>query len=280
METGYHRTLSEINKKQKLTEYTSGFNLNLLVNSGELNLGASFIFNLWEYPIHKKVRYYNQFDFSGNINYVGGIYYNLCKGKYNVFGELARSKGGGIGFIHGFIANILPNFETTIHIRYFSPGFYTKYGKTFSEYSNSNNEKGIYWGIKIRPLPNLELRAFFDIFRSEWLRYNLPSPSTGNEYLILLRFDPKSSFGFDLTYRVESKYRNTSGIQSPLYKNSKGIKRNSQLKISFQASKSLSFQARLMGNYYRLNEISTLGYGISQDIFLIKSRFLRPVLEN
>ena len=276
-ETGYHRTLTEIQKKQQLAEYTTGFNSNLLLLSGTLNLGVSFIFNFWEYPIHKRQRFYNQFDFAGRINHIGGIYYNLRKGKYNIFGELARSKGNGVGFVQGIIANILPNFETTFHLRYFSRAFYTKYGKTFSEYSNSNNERGIYWGVKIRPVPHLELRAFCDIFRSEWLRYNLTSPSTGSEYLILLRFDPKSSLAIDLTYKVESKYRNVAGIQNPRYQILKGIKRNSQFKISFQTGKSLTFQTKLIGNSYRFNEITTLGYCISQDVLFIKSRFQMKV---
>jgi len=272
-ETGYHRTPSEINKKQQLAEYASGFNTNLSLLSGNLNIGVSFIFNYWKYPIYKRIRNYNQYDFSGSINHVGGIYYSLSKGKLNVFGEAAMSMGNNIGVVQGLIANILPDFETTLHIRYLSPGFYTKYGKTFSEYSNSNNEKGIYWGIKIRPLPHLELSAFFDIFRSEWLRYNLTTPSTGKEYFILLRFDPTSSLAFDLTYKVESKCRNNSGIQSTLYETLEGIKRNSQLKISFQASKSLTFQTRVLGNSYGFNEITTFGYCISQDLLLIKSNF-------
>lgn len=272
-ETGYHRTPSEIHKKQRLAEYSSGFNSNLSLLSGSLNLGISFIYNYWEYPIQEKTRYYNQFDFSGKINHVGGIYYSLCKGKFNIFGELARSKSKGIGLMQGLIANVLPNFETTFHFRYFSPEFYTKYGRTFSEYSNSNNEKGVYWGVKIRPVPDLEFRAYIDIFRSDWLRYNLTSPSTGNEYLIFLKYDPGSSFAIDLTYKAESKYRNISGIPTPLYQTLKGIKRNCQLKISFKLNEYLTFQTRMLGNLYRFNENTTLGYSISQDILLIKSRF-------
>ncbi|MGD9329603.1 MAG: hypothetical protein PVH48_11595, partial [Cyclobacteriaceae bacterium] len=229
--------------------------------------------NYWKYPIYKRIRTYNQYDFSGSINHVGGVYYHLSRGKLNIFGEAAMSTRNKIGFVQGLIANILPDFETTLHVRYYSPGFYTKYGKTFSEYSNSNNEMGIYWGIKIRPKPHLELKAYFDIFRSEWLRYNLMTPSTGNEYLILLRFDPKSSLSLDLTYKVESKYRNNSGMQTPLYETFQGIKRNSQLKISFQADKSLSFQTRVLGNSYGFNEITTYGYSISQDVLLTKSSF-------
>jgi hypothetical protein len=272
-ETGYHRTPSEINKKQRLAEYAGGFNTNLSLLSGNLNVGVSFILNYWKYPIYKRIRNYNQYDFSGSINHVGGVYYRLSRGKLNIFGEAAMSTRNKIGFVQGLIANILPDFETTLHVRYYSPGFYTKYGKTFSEYSNSNNEMGIYWGIKIRPKPHLELRAYFDIFRSEWLRYNLTTPSTGNEYLILLRFDPKSSLSLDLTYKVESKHRNNSGMKAPLYETFQGIKRNSQLKISFQAGKSLTFQTRVLGNSYGFNEITTYGYSISQDVLLTKSSF-------
>ena len=272
-ETGYHRTPSEIIKKQQLTEYSTGFNSSLSLISGNLNIGVSCIFNYWNYPIHKSTRNYNQYEFSGRINRIGGIYYGLSRGKLNIFGEAALSKGNGIGIVQGLIANILPEFETTLLVRHYSPGFYTKYGRAFSEYSDPNNEKGIYWGVKIKPAAHLELRAFFDIFRSKWLRHNLTTPSTGHEYLIFLRFDPGSSLAFNLTYKVESKYRNKSGMQTPLHETLAGIKRNGQLRIALQAGRSWTFQTRILGNAYRFNEITTFGYSFSQDVLLVKPNF-------
>jgi len=272
-ETGYHRTPAEIYKKQQLTEYTTGFNSNYTLPSGSLIFGISFIFNSWKYPIHKPIRYYNQFEFSGRVNYNGGFYYNFFKGKFNVYGELARSMGNGYGLIQGVIANILSNFETTIHLRYYSPHFFSKYSKSFSEYTKSNNEKGIYWGIKLRPISRLEIRAYLDIFRSDWLRYNLISPSTGNEFLAYMKFEPKPSLVFDVTYKVESKYRNHSSTQSPLPQILKGIKRNFQFKFNFQLNESLIFQTRLKGNSYNINKNNTFGYCFSQDISVIKPEF-------
>ncbi len=272
-ETGYHRTPTEIYKKQQLAEYTTGFNSNYTLPSGNLTFGISFIFNSWQYPIRNLIRYYNQFEFSGRVNYNSGFYYNFFKGKFNVYGEFARSKGNGYGLVQGIIANILPNFEATIHARSYSPHYYSKYSKSFSEYTKSNNEKGIYWGIKLRPVAHLEIRAYFDIFRSDWLRYNLISPSTGNEFLVYMKFEPKSSLVFDVTYRVESKYRNHSNTKTPLPQTLKGIKRNFQFKFNFQLNENLIFRTRLKGNSYSINKNNTIGYCFSQDVLVIKPKF-------
>ena len=272
-ETGYHRTPGEIYKKQKLTEYTTGFNSNYSLPSGNLSFGISFIFNSWKYPIYNNPRYYNQFEFSGKTNYNGGFYYNFIKGKFSVFGELARSRSNGYGIIQGLIANILPNFEATLHLRYYSPRYFSKYGKSFSEFTKSNSEKGIYWGLKLWPIPHLEIRAYIDIFRSDWLRYNLTTPSTGNEFLVCMKFEPKTSLVFDATYKVESKYRNHSNPRTPLAQTLEGIKRNLQFRFTFQPRKSLIFLSRLKGNSYKINENNTFGYCLSQDILWIKPKF-------
>jgi hypothetical protein len=276
--TGYHRTPDEIYSKGNLTEYTLGFNSQYTFPGQNLTFGATIAYNFWAYPIRKSTYYYNQFNFSGMENHSEGFYYNFYKGKVNVFGEIAKSMGTGYGIVQGIIANILSNFETALHIRYYSPGFFSKYGKSFAEFSGNNNERGIYWGFKIMPIPHLEIRGYFDMFRSDWPRYNIAAPSTGNEIYMNIRFQQRSTMHLTFTFKQESKYRNDPYHNFPVLTIIEGKKRNYQFNFNLYAFDRLKLQTRIKGSSFRLYEKKSIGYCFAQDIaydgrkFKIKSR--------
>jgi hypothetical protein len=264
--SGYHRTPAEINAKNILDEYTAGLHSQYLFPDNNLTIGATIAYNFWDYPIRTPATYYNQFGFSGSENLSGGVYYNFYKGKFNAFGEIANSFGKGYGFVQGFIANIQSNFETVIHLRYFSPGYFSKYGKPFSEYSDVNNERGIYWGVKIIPLPRLEVRGYIDIFRSDWLRYNIASPSTGYEVFFNLRYQPKTRLNLAVTFKNESKYRNDSQDALPIYTIVEGIKSSYKFSVHIQPLEYMKLQTRVQGSRYILPGIHSTGYALAQDV--------------
>ena len=266
LSTGYHRTPYEIHAKNKLVEYVVGSDLHFLFLDHSLILGAVFYSNFWDYPIYSEENFYNQTGFKGNENHAGSIYYNFYKGKYNIFGEIARSLEHGYAMAQGIIANILPNFETAIHIRYFSLGYYARYGKSFSEYSGNNNEKGIYWGVKINPFPHFEIRAYCDIFRSGWPRYNIAAPFTGRELFINFRYQPRSSYYYSASVKMESKEKNDSQSRLPVYSVARGSKTNYQLMLSIQPTDNLKLQSRIQGGLYRYRSKQTLGYCLAQDL--------------
>jgi hypothetical protein len=286
LSTGYHRTPDEIYSKNKLTEYTFGANVQCLVAAHNLTLGATFSCNSWDYTIKNRVRYYNQFNFSGNINYSGSAYYNYYKGKFNIFGEVAQSMGQGRAFVQGIIANILSNVETAVHIRYYDRGYYSKYGRSFAEYSGNNNERGIYWSVKVMPLPHLEIRGYYDMFRSDWLRYNIAAPSTGHELFMNVRFQPKSSLYFVFSFKQESKDRNDTHNNMPVHMVMNGTKRNGQLTFSIHPVKNLKLQSRIQGSTYRFLNARTAGYCLAQDVaygagkFKINSRIAYFLVED
>jgi len=273
LSTGYHRTPDEIYSKNKLTEYTFGANVQCLVADHNLTLGTTFYCNSWNYTIRNTIRYYNQFNFSGNINYGGSVYYNFIKGKFNIFGEAAQSVGQGRAFVQGIIANILSNVETAVHLRYYDRGYYSKYGRSFTEYSGNNNEKGIYWGVKVMPLPYLEIRGYYDMFRSDWLRYNIAAPSTGHEIFVNVRFLPKSSLYFTFSFKQESKDRNDTQNNKPVYIVMNGSRRNGQFTFAIHPVKNLTLQTRLQGSTYRFHNTRTSGYCLAQDVAYETGKF-------
>ena len=264
--TGHHRTPEELRRKGDLKEYATGFNTQYLVSGLNLTIGATFAYNKWALPFRKKTNYYNQFKFSGNENYCGSIYYNLYRGKWNIFGELAQSRDKGLGLVQGIIANIVSNVETVVHIRYYSPKYFSNYGKSFAEYTGNANEKGLYWGIKIIPIHQIEFRGYFDTFRSDWLRYNTTAPATGNELFANLIYRPKSSIHLAFVFKRESKYRNDPKNSIQVQTPREGIKKKYQLIFELHPTEYIRFKTRIQGSTYQFRNLRTNGYCIAQDI--------------
>jgi len=277
--TGYHRTPEEIQKKGDLKEYTYGFNAQYLISGINMTMGTTFAYNKWDLPLRRKISYYNQFSFSGNENYCGSIYYNLYRGKWNIFGEIAQSRYNARGLVQGIIANIVSNVETVVHIRYYSPKYFSDHGKSFAEYTGNSNEKGLYWGLKIIPIHQIEFRGYFDTFRSDWLRYNTAAPATGNELFVNLQYRPKSSINLAFVFKRESKYRNDSKSAAAVRTILEGKKKNYKLIFELHPTGLFRFKTRIQGSTYQFRNIRTIGYCIAQDILCelsklrINSRF-------
>jgi len=264
--TGYHRTPDEIRRKGALIAYSTGFNAQYSISSINLSMGVALAYNKWSVPIRKTTNYYNQFNFSGEMNYCGSIYYNMYRGKWNIFGEIAQSRSKGLGFVQGIIANIISNVETAIHIRYYSPKYFSNNGRSFAEYGDNSNEKGLYWGLKVMPIPQLEIRGYFDIFRCDWLRYNTTAPTVGNELLLNLRYAPGPSIHLAFIFKRESKYLNNSKIHLPVQAVMEGIKKNYQMIFELHPKGRFWFKTRIQGSTYLFSKVQTVGYCLAQDI--------------
>lgn len=271
--TGYHRSLSEIYSRAKLKEYAAGLQAGYYFPGTDLIIGGVGYFTLLNYPIAKPVRYYNSTPGLKN-NYSCSIFYNYIRGKFNLFGEAALSRGKESGFIHGLIANFPNETEMAIHVRHFSPEYYSKYGRSFAEYQGNNNETGIYWGIKTRLLTSIEVRGYIDLFRSSAPRYNIASPSTGFEKFARIHYIPNSNLNISMSWKNELKYRNQPQKIANTYITSRGIKNNLKFQIQVRPNEKMRFQSHLLLNSYKFSETRTIGYTLAQD-FLVELKKLR-----
>jgi hypothetical protein len=190
----------------------------------------------------------------------------MYRGKWNIFGELSQANGRGYGVVQGIIANIISNVETALHIRYYSPKYFSNYGRSFAEYGGIQNERGIYWGIKVTPVSNLEIRGYFDSFRSDWSRYNTAAPVTGNEVFANIKYEPRPSMHLAFIFKHELKFRNNSKNVLPAQNVREGIKKNYQLIFEWHPIGKFLYKTRIQGSTYRFLNSQTTGYCIAQDI--------------
>ncbi len=188
--TGFHRTPSELANRHQLAETIGGGNLTYTSRDGNLAIGATAVATHYGTPLLKRAEPYNRFEFSGRDNRAVSLNYSYVWRNLLLFGETARSTGGGLGTVNGLLASLGPAVDAALLVRHYDPNFHTLYGNAFSENTRNINETGVYVGLKIRPVAQWEISAYYDQFRFPWLRYRASAPTDGHDALVRLAYSP------------------------------------------------------------------------------------------
>lgn len=266
--TGFHRTARELAAKSSILEQNMGGNALYRSPDQNVRIGATFLYTQFSAPLQRSSTNYNGFEFSGKYNLVGSLNYSFNWQNINLFGEWARSQNGGVGGISGLVASLTSTIETAMLYRRYDRDFHSLYANAFSENTRSINERGIYWGIKIMPVKQVTINAYYDSFRFPWLKFRVDAPSQGYEYLARLSYKPSKTLLFYLQYREEQKQRNQPDQTSPVYQLADTRKRNYAINLDYAAAKSLSFKSRIQFSDFQMEQTRTSGYAMIQDVSL------------
>ena len=130
--------------------------------------------------------------------------------NFLLFGETARSTGGGLGTVNGLLASLGPTVDAALLVRHYDADFHTLYGNAFSENTRNINETGIYIGLKVRPVARWEISAYYDQFRFPWLRYRASAPTHGHDALLRVAYSPTKTSLLYVQLRQRLKPRDLS----------------------------------------------------------------------
>lgn len=265
LETGYHRTPLEIERRKNIFEISAGIKAAYFSGYKNFTIGMAGMIDHFNFPVMRNPTYYNQYEFSGSNLKSLSLYYDYYKGKWDVFGEVAWS-GKGPGFVQGLMVNINEYLEAAIHFRYFDKKYNALHGNAFGEYNANNNEKGMYTGLKIHPFPRFHINGYFDWFWSPWMRYRIASPSRGSEWLVQFNYHFPVGIDLSLTGREETKYRNLPKEDNPEYTVKIGHKKNIYLNVKYKGAGRFKIDSGIQGSIYDFNGNAPLGYSLVQDI--------------
>ena len=174
--TGYHRTISELNKKNNTSLTACGINARW--NLEDFSLGATAVFTHFNRPLNpNKSAVYKQIYPEGSNFFNASLNYSWLHYPFSVNGETAINANGAIATINTLGWNISQYVEMLGIYRFYSFNYYSLYANAFSEGGKTQNESGLYLGVRWQPKYGIDIQAYTDLAYFAWPRYGVSQSS-------------------------------------------------------------------------------------------------------
>ena len=264
-ETGYHRTLNEIAKRNAIRQQVFGGRLSY--SGPQLEVGYTVYYLRLSVPLELKPSKYNQFYFQGDRLTAMGLDFRWLLGKTVFFGELSRSDNGAFAGLIGLSMKPTGYINFSALYRNYDKRYQSLFNGAFGESSRGQGEEGYYLGLQCAPTPGWDLLAYCDFFRLTWLSSQAYNPSWGQEYSVKLSHQISQNASMQLRFKSKTKMKNTSDdhvfSHYPIFYS----KRSVNFQISYGITDDLVFSDKVSFSHY-LNDdgANSKGYLLCHDI--------------
>ena len=205
--TGYHRSQSEINKKNNTSISVGGANAQW--THGDLSLGATAIYTHLSRPLNpNKSAVYKQIYPEGSDFFNVSLNYSWLHYPFSVSGESAINEKGAIATLNTLGWHLSQYVELMGIYRFYSFNYYSPHANAFSEGGKTQNESGIYIGMKWQPRYGVEIMAYTDFAYFAWPRYGVSQSSYANDNVVNCSWK-SGSWQFSGRYRLHLRQKDT-----------------------------------------------------------------------
>lgn len=266
---GYHRTSAELDKKNNTTQtlfYGMG---QYSSKAGNIQIGVSrFQYSNELIPsndLYKK--YYPQ---QNDATYIQ-IAQNHSIKNVHIFSEFAidlLSQKKAI--IAGMFFPLGTKIETVILYRNYEPGFVARYSTAFGQ--NSQNEHGMYTGIKYVLHRKLWVSMYQDLYEQPWLQYTTDGKAYNSDVFFQIdkMFTKKSGTYLRVRRNISTENNpDETRIQHLLERNATNLRWH----LKNEIASNMQIEFRLEGNVVHLDNKST--YQGSLMFFELTQKLLR-----
>lgn len=201
---GYHRTISEIQRKHNLMARLAGGNLTY--RYGRYRIGVTGYGLHYDKCFVTGSALYRKYYPQGKNFSVAGADYGYLGYRLSFSGETAYSSNyRGWATLNRISYRMNVRYRLMLLQRFYSYKYYSFFGSAFSEESSLRNESGLYAAFEGSPLDWLQVMAYVDFFYSPWPRYTMSYSSTGQEGMLQLRCTWNRKMNMLFRYRAKSK---------------------------------------------------------------------------
>ena len=275
-ETGYHRTIGELQDRHAIRQQVIGEHLSYAI--AHFEVGYTLHHTWLSTPLELRPSHYNQFYFQGQRLTNQGIDFKYVKGKFALFGEasmsmnpdttiLQQAQGPAFAGLVGLTVKPAGYLNFTILYRDYGKAYQNLLGNAFGEGSRNQGQRGIYLGLEAAPAPYWNILAYADQFQFTWLTSQVNAPSRGHDYYLRISHSFNRRTQAYLQFRSKTKMKNsTDGMVFSHYpilytKNTLRFNINYQIGRDFHCSNKAEYA------HYRNDDGSNEhGYFLCQDI--------------
>ena len=269
--SGLHRTNSEFSKKNTLQEIIIGSNLRY--QNRNFHFGIAAIYLGYDKDFSKDTTSYNRFDFRGKSNFSLSADYNWIYKNFNFFGEVSRvSYSGGFANLHGVLFSLDRKVSMSLIYRNYAKDYQTFYNAGFAEGSKTQNENGLYAGLKVNWSRVISTNVYVDVFKFPGLKFQVDGPSIGHEFMLQQSYRASRNFEVYVRFREQNKQKNSRNSDGTITELEDILQRNYRFNLSYKVSESVKLKSRIeYVTINRLSEENQDGMIITQD-FIFKPK--------
>jgi hypothetical protein len=268
--TGFHRTNSEIERKNSVMETI--FGANAKYETRNLQVGLSAIQQSYDTPLERDFRNYNQFEFRGEELTNLSLDYSYVFKNMNFFGEVARSSSSGsFATVLGAIMAVDSRASVSVVYRNYPKDYHTFYAQGFGESSRPINEEGLFIGTVFNFNESWRFNAYGDIFKFPWLAFRVDAPSEGHEFLGQLTYKPSRKLEVYGRMREQMRQQNSREYEGNLRPIEDVVQRNYRINLNYKISDAFRWKSRV--EYVTVDRQSV---GRQDGIVLIQDLLYKP----
>ncbi len=260
-ETGYHRNLSECEKKHNLKEFTTGLSTHL--NHRYFRIGVQLLHYNFSPALTIGKAAYQQYNETGHQRTLVSVDYKTGGYHFYLFGETARSDNGTWATVNGLRYSGIPRFALCALYRHYDKGYHSHYNSGFAEYSNTTNEEGLYLGLESTPFRSLKINAYYDRFRFFSPRYQATIPGNGQEIVGDVTFNRSR---WDCSFRFKHEEKPEDDKTGENLQSVSRIKQEYRLQFTYSICEQLKSRTRTSYTRYMKKEKHEGGYLLYQDL--------------
>lgn len=207
--SGYHRTPTEMEKKDNSSSLNIGTHINYKRNG--FYLGATTVYNWFNRPLNpnpsNNPNSYRRYYANGYNFWNASINYGYISNRITVSGETATGSCNSIATINSIEAKPSSSISLYAVQRFYSYKYYAINSKSFNDGGYTQNESGIYAGIKWTITKRLTADAYSDISYFPWVKYYTNASSYSLDNNLSLKYE-LNDWIFQAKYSFKIKQRN------------------------------------------------------------------------
>ena len=170
LDDGYHRTQTEMDKKNNSSVTMGGMNINY--RYGGFHVGATGIFSHLSRDIRPNTSaIYRMYYAAGNNLWNVSLNYGFVSKKLQLSGETATGDCGALATINTLSYRATGDLDLCALQRFYSKKYYSLYSESFSEGGRVQDESGFYVGMNWHPSEKFRLLGYFDFAFFPWPKY-------------------------------------------------------------------------------------------------------------
>lgn len=180
IKTGYHRTQTEMDKKNNTSQTLFGGNIHYFKKG--FHVGATAIYTSLDRELKPKTtEIYRRHYASGSHFHNMSLDYGYTGSRLSFRGETATGGNHAVATINTLSFSASSELDVMLLQRFYSFRYNSLFANSFSEGGAVQDESGVYAGVSWHPTVRFNVTAYVDFARFAWPKYRASGTSNASD---------------------------------------------------------------------------------------------------